>query len=149
MNLSPDKLDNDLTYKENAWFNALKMLSKQLLMKLFFQHKDNIKQVLINTGEEKTEGILPVELSQLLFEIIKFDDLQVVSIPHKDNNALEQALIFNMYDQLNKKNSKDFTLDLTNEAERMIQVSEQAAQKADDDLEEEEAEEELEVDTDG
>ena len=147
--VNPDKLDGGLTYKENAWFNALKTLSKNQITKLFTQHRKEIKDIIINTGEEKTEGILPVELPEVFFKILQYSDCKPTMMKGKDNNTLEQNIQFKTYTEITKK-SKTFVQDLIAFSEKLIELSGGGAGNSPgDDVEEEEAEEELEVDTDG
>jgi hypothetical protein len=52
------------------------------------------KELIINTGEEKSEGILPLEIPEVLFKILPFGELQVIQSPLTSNNDLQQAIEF-------------------------------------------------------
>ena len=155
LNMSPDKLDGKFTYKENAWFNSLKGLTKNLLISLFAKHREKIKNIIIETGEEKTEGILPVEIPEVLYKIVKFDDLNIINLSGKSNNDIEQAIEFKTYSVLTEFTGKTMSTDLIEFAEKLIQNStgndkkETKGDKKEEEQEGEEEEEELEVDTDG
>ena len=123
LNINPDKIDNKNTFKENAWFISLKALTKQQLIDLFSKNRENITKTIIETGEEKSEGILPVEIPEVLFKILKFENLQIISLPSKSNNDIEQALEFKTYTTLTEQNSKTMSTDLIEYAEKLVQNS--------------------------
>ncbi|CAI2374134.1 unnamed protein product [Moneuplotes crassus] len=143
------------TYKEDSWSTALKILSKNLFLKLWVQSRVNIKDLIMNTGEEKTDGILPVELPLVFFEAIMFNDLRLIYIQNHSNNDIEEAIEFKTYKIITQKEPMTFEQDLIDFAEEMVQSSggdnnKTKEKKSDEpEPEAEEDEEELEVDYDG
>ena len=129
-----------------------------MIIKLWQQNRKEITDLIINTGEEKTDGILPIEIPEVFFQVIKYDKLQPIYIQNKSNNDIEQAVEFKTYTKITMEGFPSFKQDMINYAEKLIEASngnsqpkaeEKEAKQSESDVEEEEEEEELEIDTEG